>query len=659
MDSLYREWLQAYADGINSAMADMNLHGVFEPWTAADTMAISRYITWEFSQGRTAGLERMATLTYLLERFDEETAKAMWRDLMSPTNPDAITTIPGDKKHIPLDVLAETAHLRMPPLSPEVSYSRERLGSNAIAVSQKRSATGNPLLMSNTQLEINFPAVYYEQHLMGGDFDVTGVTMPGFPPVGFGHNAMMAWTITVGCSDQQDIYEETVRIGPKNRPQYLFKGEWLDWQQRKEVVSVKGYAEPVTLTVYSTIHGPIETYDFDKGVAYTTRWGPYLDGDNLKAFFEMNRAKTMEEFAEALAKVEMSFNFLYTDIEGNIACWHAGQIPQRAQGHSGVMPISGTGEFEWLGFVPFKQMPRLINPETGIILLENNMPAPDSPAYDGSLTGWGTQRMERLCQLADGLPNKIRPADLEQILADKRYLIADRLKPELLRACRTQKDERLKDACMLLSRWDNTITAESAAATIFFVWLQKLGRTMLSDEFGEHCLPSLIEKPHLPLIIHVFEGEESKLPPSRDYFDDITTPNQETKDEIIIRSLGEALDFCEDHFGTKDMYAWSWDEFSYWPLGPLGKVPNLYMDPNRHHTDIIGGGASSQLMEASPGFPNAHNLVPPGNSGNPASPHAKDQMDLFVNFKYKPMVFGIDEVQKKAISKTELEIDWQ
>lgn len=657
----YRQWLQAYADGVNRAIADMKLQKLFEPWTPADTVAISRYIVWEFSQGRASGLERMATLNYLLKKFDEETAKAMWRDLMSPTHPDAITTVPdeqGSGEHASSEVLDDAVLALAARFSSSGLYeSHARLGSNTIAVAPERSATGSPLLMSNTQLEVHFPAVYYEQHLKGRDFDVIGVTMPGFPPVGFGHNANMTWTITVGCSDQQDIYEETIRVGPKNRPQYLFKGEWLDWQERKERIPVKGYADPVTLTVYSTVHGPIETYDFEKGVAYTTRWGPYIDGDNLMAFFEMNRAKTRVEFAQALSKVEMSFNFLYADTDGNIAYWHAGEIPLRAEGHSGVMPVSGTGDYEWRGFVPFARMPHLINPEEGIILLENNKPAPDSPDYDGSLTGWGTQRMERLAQLANELPDKISMADLERILADRRYLIADKLKPELLRACRNQKLERIREASALLAEWDNTITADSAAATIFFVWLQTLGRDMLSDEFGEHCLPSLIEKPHLPLIVHAFEGKSSKLPPSRDYFDNIATPKRETKDEIIVQSLAKALISCEQHFGTADMTTWRWDGFSYWSLGPLGKVPNLYMDPNRHHTDIVGGGASSQLIEASPGFSNARNLMPPGNSGNLASPNARDQIELFVKFDYKPMVFDSVEIKEKAVSTTELEFE--
>jgi penicillin amidase len=275
------------------------------------------------------------------------------------------------------------------------------------------------------------------------------------------------------------------------------------------------------------------------------------------------------------------------------------------------------------------------------------------------LTGWGTQRMERLTQLADELPEKISMEDLKHIFADTRYLIADKLKPELLQACSTRKDKRFKEACALLAEWDNTITADSAGAPLFFVWLQNLGREMLTDEFGEHCLPSLIEKPHLPLIIHAFEGEASKLPPSRDYFDDITTPKRETQDDIIVKSLAKALDFCEEHFGTADMNEWRWDEFSYWPLGPLGKVPNLYMDPNRHHTDVIGGGASLQAIEAAPGFANAHNLMPPGNCGNPASPHAKDQKDMFVNFEYKPMPFDSADIRENAVSTTELEIERQ
>lgn len=671
----YREWIQAYCDGINRFIEDARMSAMAPPWTPADIVTTERYLIWMFSQGKSAELERMATLNYLSEKFDSETARAIWQDLMSPTAPDAITTIRDsvDGKQTGLQsqedaalcalldegIIALSLSVRDSSPAPELfsaTSPRSRLGSNAIVVASNRSATGKPLLVSNTQLEVEFPAVYYEQHLRGGDFDVMGFTVPGFPPVGFGHNQNMAWTITVGCSDQQDIYEETVRLGPGKRLQYLFQGEWLDCLSRKEEIIVRGYPEPVLLTVYSTIHGPIEILDIENGRAYTTRWGPYLDGHTLMAYFDMNRAKTIDDFAAALSRVEMSFNFLYADTDGNIAYWHAGELPQRAKGHTGVLPASGLGDFEWQGFVPFEQLPRYINPPEGIILLENNKPAPWSPDYDGSLTGWGTQRMERMKQLSDKLPENLTLNDLEAALEDTRYLAADKLKPELLRVCRTAEDERIRRAATFLEAWDNTVTADSVGMTVFFVWLQKLGRNMLMDEFGEHCIPSLVEKPHLPLIFHAFEGENSLLPPSRDYFDDITTRKRESKDDIIAKSLLDALDECERRFGTPQMEQWQWEKLSYWDLGPLGRVVNTFMDPNRHHVDVVGGGASSQLMEVENGFPNARNLMPPGNSGNPASPNASDQLNLFVGFDYKPMPFDTETIQRNATSKLVLEL---
>jgi penicillin amidase len=655
----YSDWLQAQADGINQAIADAGLQGMIEPWSPVDTVALNRYIVWDFCHGRVAETERLNTLNFLQNKFDKAMAENMWRDLMSPVDPDAITTIPAAERrqetHLG-DLLLE-CHASGNILLKYNKSARPRLGSNAIVVSGKRSATGNPLLVSNTQLEVHFPAVYYEVHLKGGDFDVMGFTMPGFPPVGFGHNNHMAWTITVGCSDQQDIYEETVRMGPGNVPQYLFKGEWLDCAYRKEKIKIKGQSEPVTLSIYSTVHGPVKEFDFENGRAYTTKWSRSPEGHNLIAFFELDRAKTMEEFAKALSKVEMSFNFLYADIEGNIAYWHAGELPLRVAGHSGVMPVSGTGEYEWKGFVPFEQLPHYINPKEGMILLENNKPAPESPEYSAFLMNWGTQRIERMQQLADRLPEKATMADLEAILEDTHYLIADKLKPELLSICSNQLEPRIKEATRILKDWDNTISADSTGATIFFVWLQNVSREMLMDEFGDHCVEPLVEKPHLPIIVNVFRGKDAKLPPSRDYFDNITTPYRETKKDIVVVSMEKALDYCEKYFGTDDMKQWRWGEFSYWPLGPLGKVPNLYMDPNRHHTDIIGGGASSELIEAAPGFPNARNLMPPGNSGNAESPHAKDQLQLFVNFDYKPMLFSIQDVSKRDVSKQVLEIE--
>ncbi|MEK4534887.1 MULTISPECIES: penicillin acylase family protein [Peribacillus] len=39
------------------------------------------------------------------------------------------------------------------------------------------------------------------------------------------------------------------------------------------------------------------------------------------------------------------------------------------------IPTPGTGEYEWKGFIPFKENPHVINPKNGYVVNWNNKPA--------------------------------------------------------------------------------------------------------------------------------------------------------------------------------------------------------------------------------------------------------------------------------------------
>ncbi len=48
---------------------------------------------------------------------------------------------------------------------------------------------------------------------------------------------------------------------------------------------------------------------------------------------------------------------------GDIGYQLPGLVPVRAPGHSGLYPVPGNGSYDWVGFVPFQQLPAALNPE--------------------------------------------------------------------------------------------------------------------------------------------------------------------------------------------------------------------------------------------------------------------------------------------------------
>ena len=67
-------------------------------------------------------------------------------------------------------------------------------------------------------------------------------------------------------------------------------------------------------------------------------------------------------------------NFVYADDRGNIGYQYAARVPKRRNGH-GVVPAPGWDDsHDWLGFVPFEELPSQFNPPDGFAASANNRP---------------------------------------------------------------------------------------------------------------------------------------------------------------------------------------------------------------------------------------------------------------------------------------------
>jgi penicillin amidase len=99
------------------------------------------------------------------------------------------------------------------------------------------------------------------------DFDVTGATFPGLPGFPhFGFNGSVAWAITHGDADTQDLYLERF-----NGTRYLTADGWQEAEVRHERIEVRG-GSPVTVPVWATRHGPVVHGNPENGHALVLKW---------------------------------------------------------------------------------------------------------------------------------------------------------------------------------------------------------------------------------------------------------------------------------------------------------------------------------------------------------------------------------------------------
>jgi acyl-homoserine lactone acylase PvdQ len=89
---------------------------------------------------------------------------------------------------------------------------------------------------------------------------------------------------------------------------YLFNGVCTPFEQRVEVINVKG-ASPVTLTLRRTIHGPVVATGI--GVVFSQKgvvWKREIE--SMRALLAMNRATNLQEFETAVRRSDITWNVL-------------------------------------------------------------------------------------------------------------------------------------------------------------------------------------------------------------------------------------------------------------------------------------------------------------------------------------------------------------
>jgi penicillin G amidase len=244
-------------------------------------------------------------------------------------------------------------------------------------------------LYNGPQLGFAIPELFVEFEIHSPSLDLRGVSAPGVPLMGIGHNGHVAWGFTSGLSDEDDLFVEKV-TGPET---YRFQGEERQMECRDEQFTWKPPPTdlPDTLTgliggdtgapagstterICRTIHGPVQ-YTGD-GVALARRYAIWnRELETIVGIDALNEARTVGEVDEAMREVTWNENVIAADDRGNIGYWHPGLHPLRPKRWDERLPFPGTGRAEWRGLLPRSRTPQVINPSQGWLANWNNMPS--------------------------------------------------------------------------------------------------------------------------------------------------------------------------------------------------------------------------------------------------------------------------------------------
>lgn len=694
MDEEVQAAADAYAAGVNAYIGDrspgklglefalLGVQGVkveIEPWSPPDSLVWAEMLI--FNQANVPPTE--LDLVDLIAQVGEEMAGV----LALPYPDDRPTIIP------PGELLAgePAARSLAVALGPEaISYLKaagraaqeqnvvpeilDEMGlfrtaaSNSFAVSGEKTTTGKPILAEDPHMGIDIPALWYEIGLHCVEKseeclqNMRGFSLPGVPGILIGHNDRIAWGLTNAFFDAEDTFVE--RINPLNPNQYEVNGEWVDMEIRREEIVVRGRDEPDVLLVRKTRNGLVLTdeiidqtffaleEDGTNFYALSMAWTALDPILSMQAVFKANIAQNWDEFIEALRDFDAGKqNWLYADVDGNIGYNMPGKVPIRAGG-DGTLPVPGwNDDYQWTGFIPYEEAPRMFNPDQGFIVAANN-PQLREDEYPYLIARFHDRgmRARRITELITADRDGISLEDAMAFQTDNQSLPALKIIPFLVGV--DLDNPSLEAARDRLLAWDCQMLMNSPEAALFNIFYKHLvietfhdqvdARQANGNPYTADGLISLLEQPDDP------------------WWDDIRTDNvAEFRDAIYRRAFEKAWEEGVGLFG-EDLDTWRWGDlhtkefrnatlgnsgigliegiFNRGPVavGGSGEVPNKTdwnVNNPYHVTGVIP--ALRQVVDLGD-LGNSQMIHAVGQSGHPMHDHYDDFIDVWRTFNYHP-----------------------
>lgn len=541
-----KEVLNWYAEGVNAFINEAkDTHKLsyefkllgYEPetWTPEDSLTIGKYMAYDLG----GKWQPQAFRHWALNAFSEEKAKELF--ITYPENAESIMAANKENQ-------VEVAGRFLPELSPP-----EFNGSNNWVVSGEKTASGMPLLADDPHLGLSTPSIWYQMHLQSPDQNVGGVIFAGIPGIILGHNEEIAWGVTNVGPDVQDLYIEIPH--PSEKGKFRYDDKWEQAEVRDETIRVKD-GKDIPFEVVVTRHGPIISdviyKEEDPEALFSMQWTALEPTTELEAIMKMNKAADWESFEKALENFHApAQNFVFAAKDGTIAYKANGRIPIRKQGDAQLAVPGASSEYGWEGYIPYDELPRVVNPDEGFIATANNEVVDDSYPYHITKFWAQPYRYERIAEvLREG--DEFTAEDMMKLQMDQKNLYAAEFLDSMIGSVeKKDQDGNYQGSIKLLKDWDQVDSKESSAPLIFHKWMRQLQFEMFQDDMPEDVFALMPGKGQITdeLLRKGYNGEAS-----------VWLNEQKGVDQWVYSSFMNAIKEIEADFGNKPE-KWQWGDF--------------------------------------------------------------------------------------------------
>lgn len=503
-------------------------------------------------------------------------------------------------------------------------------GSNAFAVSKKRTADGKTYLALNSHQPLEGLNSWYEAHLCSEEgWNILGANFAGGVSIFVGTNANLGWGHTLNYADFADVYE--LEMHPEKEHWYSFDGQWEQLQafDTKARIKILGFLKVGSKQKFFKSKYGV-TMKTDNGY-FALRFPANRDIRAAEQWYRMNKARNFEEFKAALEmQAIICTNIVYADREDNIFYISNGRFPKRAPHYNwrGAVPGNTSATLWEDDYFPLDSLAQVFNPPSGYVYNANHTPFLSSGPADNPDTSlipktMGYQEIDRLTNRGVRLgelleaDQQISYEEFKAIKYDRSYHapLRSSIKLEPIFALDANQYPQIAESIRLLNNWDRVADEDSKAASVFILAYRNLRRAINRQSFRQG--------------------------------DALT-------EEKMVAAIAAAQEHMQEHFGQPQV-----------PLGELQRHSRGSVDlPYGGGPDVLAAVSSTmqkdgrlraragdsyiELVRYSKDGVEIESINAYGASAKEGSPHYTDQMELFTKQKLKKMTLNRSEIFKNA-----------
>ena len=504
-------------------------------------------------------------------------------------------------------------------------------GSNAFAFSKNKTTDQKTYLAINSHQPLEGPYSWYEAHLVSEEgLNILGATFVGSPVISIGTNKNLGWGHTVNHADFSDIFQ--LEMHPKRKMDYKVDGEYFTLNNHHTKLKIKLFnliPIGVKKKFYKSIYGT--TFKTKTGY-YSLRFPANMDIRAAEQWYEMGKSANFKQFQDALnMQAHASLNIVYADKEDHIFYLGNGLLPKRNPKYNWNKIVPGnTKATLWKDeFYPLDSLPQVVDPPSGYVYNCNHTPflssaLEDNPDYNKVpyTTGYQppaqlTNRAVRFYELVKNL-DKIDYEKFKEIKYDMAYHKPMHSSPllEKIFHLNIEKYPDLSESISLLNKWDRVTDGDSEAAALFILCLRNIWPKITEQRFWR-------------------EGNV-------------------LNEALLVESIRMARKHCKKHFKKYHVPLHQLQRHSRSKVNlPVNGGPDvlaaMYAKPEKNgQLRASAGDSYIQLVRFSANGPEIESVNAYGASTKENSPHATDQMKLFVEQKLKKMTLDKDRIYEEA-----------